>query len=52
MILNIIFLREFWLIIIKIDYIYDLFQLFAKIEFKLNLYIAFLSNATFYRQLK
>ena len=35
--------------IIEIDHIYDLFQLFAKIEPKLNLYIAFLLNATFHR---
>ena len=48
MILNMIFLRELWLMIIKTDYIYNLFQLFAKIEFKLNLYIAFLLDATFY----
>ena len=38
--------------IIEIDHIYDLFQLFARIEFKLNLYIAFSLNATFHRQLK
>ena len=34
--------------IIEIDYIYNLFQLFVKIEFKLNLYIAFSLNAIFY----
>ena len=49
MILNIIFLRKLWLMIIKINHIYNLFQLFVRIEFKLNLYIAFSSDATFYR---
>ena len=38
--------------IIEIDHIYDLFQLFVRIELRLNLYITFSSNATFHRQLK